>query len=681
MDQENPVGAPAARHGNQSQAAQLDMNLPAPDGFDVKRWQTCLRLARDLLLVGPNGSDLKHRYLKVLIDDGLPRARRPLRVLVLGAGMAGLSAGYLLKQAGHEVRIIEANPTRIGGRLKTFRHDPERGISSPFRDPLQYAEAGGMRLPEIHPLTLALVDKFGLRRRPFYNVDVEPSDAWTRHAPPPVTYQAFNGEVWRNGPEPAADAAFEAPEKALRTWIRVNGLQVRRRDYQRDPSKINLSFGTTADASKPVGDLFDDALEKVHDYYSRKDLDGRIDLPLAERIAGWARLIYELDDLSMSQFLTKQAGLDGGAVDAIGTLENITSRMPLAFIHSYLARSMINPNLRYWEIDGGSWRLPYAFEPILGEDIVFDRRATRIEHYDPTRPEADYENVGPDGPAVWVETTTDDGRERHTFTGDVAIVTTPFSALRHVEFAPQLSYPKRRAIIELHYDIATKILLEFSHRWWEFTEADWERELEAIQPGLYERYRTGDVPAGGEFLGAGTSDSISEKQRNAYTRRRASREKAHPADEIIGGGSVTDNPNRFMYYPSHPVAGSSGGVVLASYTWADDASRWDSMDVDDRYVAALGGLQDLHGDRIEVFYTGHGATQSWGQDEHAFGEAAVFTPGQFTEHHPAIPVAEGALHFAGEHTSLKHSWVEGALESGVRVALEVNERQAGLPKD
>jgi hypothetical protein len=33
----------------------------------------------------------------------------------------------------------------------------------------------------------------------------------------------------------------------------------------------------------------------------------------------------------------------------------------------------------------------------------------------------------------------------------------------------------------------------------------------------------------------------------------------------------------------------------------------------------------------------------------------------------------GRVHFAGEHTSLKHAWIEGAIESGVRTALAVSE--------
>jgi hypothetical protein len=35
-----------------------------PATRDEARWQTCQRLARELRFVGPNGEDLKPRYLK-----------------------------------------------------------------------------------------------------------------------------------------------------------------------------------------------------------------------------------------------------------------------------------------------------------------------------------------------------------------------------------------------------------------------------------------------------------------------------------------------------------------------------------------------------------------------------------------------------------------------------------------
>jgi monoamine oxidase len=38
---------------------------------------------------------------------------------------------------------------------------------------------------------------------------------------------------------------------------------------------------------------------------------------------------------------------------------------------------------------------------------------------------------------------------------------------------------------------------------------------------------------------------------------------------------------------------------------------------------------------------------------------------------PVLASAENGLHFAGEHTSVWTSWMEGALESGERAAREV----------
>ncbi len=573
------------------------------------RWRTCLHVARDLLLVDRDGTDLKHRYLEVLIDKGLPKARSPKKVLIVGAGISGLVAATLLKQAGHDVTVIEANGNRIGGRIKTFQ--------TGFKDRLQYAEAGAMRIPDFHPLTLALIDKLGITRRPFYNVDVRPG-AKPSGPIPPVVYTARDGKVWRNGP---SKGDFTAPERMNHTFIHVNGITQRRDEYAKNPRKINASFGL--DDDRTAAKILDEALDPVRDYISIEKSSGRVDKPLPELIRGWARVLYDFDGYSMNRYLTEYAKLSDEAIDAIGTLENLTSRLPLSFMHTFLTRSLVNPAVTYWELAGGTRVLPYKLEPALHGEIRMDRRAVRIET---------------SGQGVRIATVSETGStesesapqvRRETFEGDIAIITVPFSALRHVEIAPALSYAKRRSVIELHYDSATKVLLEFSKRWWEFSEEDWKRELG-------DRYRPG------------------------------------PVTHVAGGGSVCDNANRFIYFPSHPVQGSVGGVVLASYSWADDATRWDSMDDDERYGYALRGLQEVHGDRVAEFYTGHGQTQSWLRNRYAFGEAAVFTPGQMTEIHPAIARPEGPLHFAGEHTSLKHSWIEGALESAVRVALEVN---------
>jgi len=82
----------------------------------------------------------------------------PKKIIIIGAGMAGLSAGYELSQAGHDITILEARAIP-GGRVHTIRE--------PFSDGL-YAEAGAARIPDTHELTLKYVKLFDVPLEPMY---------------------------------------------------------------------------------------------------------------------------------------------------------------------------------------------------------------------------------------------------------------------------------------------------------------------------------------------------------------------------------------------------------------------------------------------------------------------------------------------------------------------------------
>jgi monoamine oxidase len=68
-------------------------------------------------------------------------------------------------------------------------------------------------------------------------------------------------------------------------------------------------------------------------------------------------------------------------------------------------------------------------------------------------------------------------------------------------------------------------------------------------------------------------------------------------------------------------------------------------------------------------------TASWSWDNHPWSSGAFtrFLPGQHSELQAATVAPEGRVHFAGEHASLMHSWMQGALESGLRATREMLE--------
>ncbi|MFF4416859.1 FAD-dependent oxidoreductase [Streptosporangium sp. NPDC001559] len=200
---------------------------------------------------------------------------------------------------------------------------------------------------------------------------------------------------------------------------------------------------------------------------------------------------------------------------------------------------------------------------------------------------------------------------RTTLTGDYAICTIPFSVLRDVETRPAFSRRKQRAIRELNYNASTKILFQVRRPFWERT------------------------------------------------------------DGIVGGTTVTDLPIRRICYPSHNARDEERSVLLASYTWGQDALRWGAMSPQKRVEQALEDVAKIHPeihDHIEF-----GVTHAWYDDPYAAGAFALFEPHQQTSLHDAIIAPEGRVHFAGEHCSLWHAWIEGALESGLKAAQAIHE--------
>lgn len=91
------------------------------------------------------------------VEDLPDRDAGRTRVVVLGAGLAGLASAYLLTQRGHEVVVLEAQD-RPGGRVHTVRDGFQQG---------GYAEMGAVRIYETHHWTQKWVRELGLELAPY----------------------------------------------------------------------------------------------------------------------------------------------------------------------------------------------------------------------------------------------------------------------------------------------------------------------------------------------------------------------------------------------------------------------------------------------------------------------------------------------------------------------------------
>jgi monoamine oxidase len=311
--------------------------------------------------------------------------------------------------------------------------------------------------------------------------------------------------------------------------------------------------------------------------------------------------LRKFDQLSLRQ-VCEQAGLSQEALEYLMITQGQEQELETGIDETIREEYKELWSLDFDEIVGGTDRLPAAFadhlrnRPRMGCEVI---KVTQS---------------GDKPSAIYLE----NGQERK-IEGDYLICTLPCPILTRIDLEG-ISPAKMRAIRELTYDSACKILAVCNHRFWETT------------------------------------------------------------DGIFGGGTFTDLPTGTTYYPADnaqakdPATSKGPGVMLASYTWGHQARRLGALGEQDRSAIVPHHLGKVHPELRDKEILRQQASWSWDQHRWSGGAFAWFSPGQHTDLYPDLLKPEGKIYFAGEHASLSHTWMQGALESGLRVVSEITKR-------
>jgi len=140
----------------------------------------------------------------------------------------------------------------------------------------------------------------------------------------------------------------------------------------------------------------------------------------------------------------------------------------------------------------------------------------------------------------------------------------------------------------------------------------------------------------------------------------------------LGQRVFTDTMLRRVYHFSIDQPGPRG--ILMSFTSGADAEALGRMTDAERVRAALAEEAKIWPEAPQHFEGG--AVKYWNEDPWIRGSYSFEGVGQARDFLEIAAAAEGRVHFAGEHTSVHRASMNGALESGVRAAAEVQKAGA-----
>ncbi|MDR4493348.1 MAG: FAD-dependent oxidoreductase [Nitrospirales bacterium] len=480
------------------------------------------------------------------------------KVIIIGAGLAGLSTAFQLFQLSRglfDIEILEAR-NRVGGRVETLR--------KPFSYKL-FAEAGAFWISDKHALTLYYCRKFGLN-----NIK----------------------EILKENQELqyiSQDFQFKCP-----AVVREDGQP--------------LPLGSRTKKPSPWPNLrMDESQVGLYAFLSRYLCSYRALLDAGDPNWPYPQISIDVEKLDKMNFLEflKNTGASDGAIDLMrpwfAWWDNLEKLSALSILRDgAVTRQLCDEgHPRWYTLSDGMSQLPEAFQHQLKNIVKITFNAPVVK-------------ITQNGNAV----TVTHGNAEKQLSGDYLVCAIPFSTLRYIENLP-FSPNKLQTIHQLRYSTVARVYLQCRKRVWKK----------------------------GKFNGVVFTDIRKNSQ------------------EGIGSCG--------MNLLDMTLAQNSENGILQAYMVGDLGREVTAMKEVDRIRFFANKIKPFYpGIEKEVDW-GHCTSKCWDNDEWARGAYHMFEPGQMMTLIPHITNTEGHVFFAGDHTSGRPGWMEGALQSGHRVAKEI----------
>ncbi len=342
---------------------------------------------------------------------GEPGELKGTKIGIIGGGLAGMTAAFELRKLGADITILDANVSRIGGRVFTCYFDPDGNY---------YGEFGAMRIPVSHETAWHYINLFGL-------------DTLSMTSPQRNNFLYVHNTRLRT---------TDSVEKFL---------------YP----KYDL---TPQERATPWSELSSYALE--HAFVT---LPPSIRSELLQILPEYSPEILPLMNMSLRDNY-EALGLSQGAINLISGVDPASGLLLQSSYEEFAQEEYSFDYRNTYRIEGGNVNLPYAFYQsfFLDDPPQYGKTPAKLGtvafkpgHYVTGIYQSDYRNK------VVLRYKVENETKINADIFDYVICAIPYSCLRLVEIKPYFSNMRMQAILEQNYADALKALFFCNRRFWE----------------------------------------------------------------------------------------------------------------------------------------------------------------------------------------------------------------------